>query len=157
MLAPDVLIVTQAHDPTTDYLLPYLQREGLTWCRWDPGTVPTQSAASMQFAEGHWHDFTIVLEYGEQVRLDDVGVIWYRRPSTHHAPPCSRDDPNRESHPLHQYRNALVSVRLLGMRATAYGKSTLCWSSSFDQGCPTADSGPAWLQRAAHLYGQRPL
>ena len=86
MIAPDVLIVTQAHDPTTDYLLPYLQREGLTWCRWDPGTVPTQSAASMQFAEGRWHDFTIVLDRGEQVRLDDVGVIWYRRPSTHHAP-----------------------------------------------------------------------
>src|SRR5712691_7483862 len=86
MMAPDVLIVTQAHDPTTDYLLPYLQREGLTWCRWDPGTVPTQSAASMQFAEGRWHDFTIVLDRGEQVQLGEVGVIWYRRPSTYHAP-----------------------------------------------------------------------
>ena len=86
MMAPDVLIVTQAHDPTTDYLLPYLQRAGLTWGRWDPGTVPTQSAASMQFAEGRWHDFTVVLDRGEQVRLDDVGVIWYRRPSTQHAP-----------------------------------------------------------------------
>ena len=40
----------------------------------------------MRFAEGQWHDFTIVLDGGEQVRLDDVGVIWYRRPSTHHAP-----------------------------------------------------------------------
>ena len=85
-MAPDVLIITQAHDPTTDYLLPYLQRESLTWGRWDPGTVPSQSAASMQFTEGRWHDFTIVLDRGEQVRLDDVGVIWYRRPSTHHAP-----------------------------------------------------------------------
>ena len=66
MLAPDVLIITQDNDPTTDYLLPYLQRAGLTWCRWDPGTVPTQSTASMQFAEGRWRDFTLVLDRGEQ-------------------------------------------------------------------------------------------
>ena len=72
-MAPDVLIVTQAHDPTTDYLLPYLDDEGLTWCRWDPGTVSTQSAASMQFAEGRWHDFTIVLEYGGRCGLTTLG------------------------------------------------------------------------------------
>jgi hypothetical protein len=40
----------------------------------------------MQFAEGRWHDFTLVLDRGEQVKLDEVGVIWYRRPSLQHAP-----------------------------------------------------------------------
>lgn len=86
MRAPDVFIVTQAYDPTTDYLLPYLEREGLSWRRWDPGAVPTGDAASMRFADGHWSDCLVVLEQGETIRLDDVGVIWYRRPSIHHAP-----------------------------------------------------------------------
>lgn len=89
MRAPDVFIVTQAYDPTTDYLLPYLERAGLTWCRWDPGTVPTQTAASMRFADGRWSDCTVLLEHGDTVRLDDVGVIWYRRPSIQHAPPAT--------------------------------------------------------------------
>ncbi len=86
MSAPDVLIVTQAFDPTTEYLLPYLERAGLRWCRWDPGTVPTASTASMQLVAGRWCEGTITLEDGVEVRLDDVGVIWYRRPSIQHAP-----------------------------------------------------------------------
>jgi glutathione synthase/RimK-type ligase-like ATP-grasp enzyme len=40
----------------------------------------------MQLVDGRWCDSTITLEEGAQVRLDDVGVIWYRRPSTQHAP-----------------------------------------------------------------------
>jgi len=51
-----------------------------------PGTVPTQSMASMQFDAGQWHAYTVGLENGTTLRLDEVGVIWYRRPSTLHAP-----------------------------------------------------------------------
>lgn len=83
---PDVLIVTQDADPTTDYLLPYLERAGLRWCRWDPGSLPTASTASMHLVDGRWQGQRITLADGSQVALDQVGVIWYRRPSTQHAP-----------------------------------------------------------------------
>ncbi|MGE3540452.1 MAG: hypothetical protein AB7N91_23785 [Candidatus Tectimicrobiota bacterium] len=86
MRAPDVFIVTQAYDPTTDYLVPFLAQAGLTWARWDPGSVPAHSTASMQLRDGRWTQCTVRLETGETLCLDEVGVIWYRRPSLLHAP-----------------------------------------------------------------------
>lgn len=82
----DVLIITQEPDPTTDYLVPYLERAGLRWRRWDPGAIPTTSMASMQLVAGRWQGSRVTLDDGTLVPLDEVGVIWYRRPSTQHAP-----------------------------------------------------------------------
>lgn len=86
MSAPQVLIVSEATDATVDYLVPHLERAGLSWSRWDPGCVPTRSCAGMALREGAWSSFAVVDEDGARFDLGEVGVVWYRRPSDAHAP-----------------------------------------------------------------------
>jgi glutathione synthase/RimK-type ligase-like ATP-grasp enzyme len=86
VIAPDVLILTADDDETTDYLIPRLERERLRWIRWDPGYVPTRAAIGMEFSGRNWQHFEITTNPNTRIRLDDVGVIWFRRPSPGHAP-----------------------------------------------------------------------
>ncbi|MEL6346508.1 MAG: MvdC/MvdD family ATP grasp protein [Myxococcota bacterium] len=81
----DVLVITTPDDPTTDRLLPHLEDAGMSWRRWDPGRVPTRQQAGFWMDGDRCQRFTVRGD-DTQLDLDRVGVLWYRRPSTLHAP-----------------------------------------------------------------------
>lgn len=86
MSKTDVLILTQDDDLTAEYLLPYLKEESLSWVIWDPGNVPVTSEIGFELADGIWEGFDIEISPGHSISLNDIGVIWIRRPSYYHAP-----------------------------------------------------------------------
>lgn len=82
----DVLIVTQRDDPTTDYLLPYLKKAGLSWARWDSGDLPLEATAGISIDDDGTQRVSIARTDKPNLNISDVGVVWYRRPTTQYAP-----------------------------------------------------------------------
>lgn len=79
----DVLIVTQRDDPTADFLEPTLRARGLRSARWDPGSQTLPSG--MTLGDGCWTDLRFNTDMNVY-RLNEVGTIWYRRPSRPRVP-----------------------------------------------------------------------
>lgn len=83
---PTVLVVTQPFDVTADYVVAELQQRGVPVFRCNPGDF----SRSLTFAAALGGGWTGSLQLPDRdVRLEEIGCGWYRRPTAFEFP----DDP----------------------------------------------------------------
>ncbi|MGH3924292.1 MAG: MvdC/MvdD family ATP grasp protein, partial [Pseudonocardiaceae bacterium] len=80
---PTVLVLTQSCDVTADYVVEELSRRGTPVFRCDPGDFPRTLSLAAELGGG-WTGSLRLPE--REVRLQDVGCAWYRRPSAFEFP-----------------------------------------------------------------------
>jgi len=113
-----LLIVTADDDATTDFLMPALAAEGLEVARWDPGAVPTHSLASLHWdLDGHGLGGRLSGSFGT-LELQDVGCVYYRRPSRAHARPDAAES-------IREFVNAECAAFVRGL-LSAIPAETVC-------------------------------
>jgi hypothetical protein len=75
-----VLILSRSDDEHVDRLIPELDALGQLWVRFDPGDFP--DAVELTFQLGTATNIErLMLPDGELLFLEDVGSVWYRRPT----------------------------------------------------------------------------
>jgi ATP-grasp ribosomal peptide maturase len=85
-----ILVLTQRFDPTADYVVAELNRRGAPVFRCDPGEFPATLVLAARLGDGYGLRGTLRL--GNRVlRLDEVGCVYYRRPSAFEVPDNVRD------------------------------------------------------------------
>lgn len=79
-----ILILSRADDEHVDRLVTELEMLGHTWVRFDPGDFPETAALCVSLGQGS-DGRHLMLPDGEQITLDEIGSVWYRRPTPLHA------------------------------------------------------------------------
>lgn len=75
--------MTQPFDPTVDYVVEELNRRGAPVFRCDPGEFPQRLTLTARLGEGWAGSLRLA---GRSLRLDQVGCVYYRRPSVFEFP-----------------------------------------------------------------------
>lgn len=99
-----LLILSRESDKTVEFILPELNRHNIPWLWWDPGSLPTKSSMSLNMRDGKWEgtiDTSAIIKGSSEIDVsvsnlsfaEDIGVIWYRRPTKDHA---AWETPNKE-------------------------------------------------------------
>lgn len=78
-----VLIVTQPFDVTADYVVAELHKRGVPVFRCNPGDFPRSLTLAAQLGDG-WTGSPHLPD--RDVRLDEIGCAWYRRPTAFEFP-----------------------------------------------------------------------
>jgi hypothetical protein len=75
-----ILILSRADDEHVGHLVVELEKLGQPWVRFDPGDCPDAVDVCVQLGEvakiGR-----LILQDGEQIALDEIKSVWYRRPT----------------------------------------------------------------------------
>jgi hypothetical protein len=79
-----ILILSRADDEHVERLVTELEALGHPWIRFDPGDFPETAELSACLGEGSERG-QLVLPDGEQINLDEIRSVWYRRPTPLHA------------------------------------------------------------------------
>src|SRR5262245_30796862 len=80
-----ILVLTEASDEHADHLIPQLQARGAQVARFDPADFPAEAGLSVSGAAGS--PFRATLQScGQELALEQLGAIWYRRPNPPRAP-----------------------------------------------------------------------
>jgi hypothetical protein len=77
-----ILILTQEDDPHADAVIEGLRRRGAEWFRFNPARFPSGAELSFSCTESG-NVRSLLRTPDEAVDLEQVGVVWYRRP---HSP-----------------------------------------------------------------------
>ena len=87
-----MLVLTHQFDPTADYVVEELNRRGVPVFRCNPGDFPQALNLTATLGEG----WTGSLRLGDrEVRLEDIGCGYYRRPTVFEFPP-GMSEPERK-------------------------------------------------------------
>jgi ATP-grasp ribosomal peptide maturase len=89
---PTVLVLTHTFDPTADYVVTELNRRGVPVFRCDPGEFPKRLTLAARLGTG-WVGSLCLPE--REVRLEDIGCAYYRRPTMFDLPGGLSDDVRR--------------------------------------------------------------
>jgi hypothetical protein len=75
-----VLILSRLDDEHVGRLVVKLEELGHPWIRFDPGDFPRTAVLVAQLGENA-HRQQITVSDGTQIALEDIGSVWYRRPT----------------------------------------------------------------------------
>ncbi len=81
---PVTLVLTHPFDPTADYVVNELNRRGAAVFRCDPGEFPQRLTIAATLDAACWIGALRLPE--RAVRLEDIGCVYYRRPSVFELP-----------------------------------------------------------------------
>ncbi len=81
-----LLILSRLDDEHVRLLVAELERLGHPWVRFDPGDFPAMVGLSARLGEGATGT-QLTLPNGERILLDEIGSVWYRRPTPLRADP----------------------------------------------------------------------
>ena len=90
-----ILIVTNRRDLTADFLILELQRRGAEFIRFNTEDYPREVGVTWRM-ENHRRTGRLVFSKKNEVRLDDVRSVWYRRPVPPHPDETITDPVYRE-------------------------------------------------------------
>jgi hypothetical protein len=79
-----LLILSRADDEHVERLVTELDRLGHPWIRFDPGDFPATAELSVSLGQRSGIG-QLVLPDREQIVLNEIGSVWYRRPTPVHA------------------------------------------------------------------------
>lgn len=103
MTSTKVLVLTKEFDPHVAPVAEQVRHRGFSVIRFDLADFPEQIqlAAHIGSESGGWRGPLHLHSHGESYDLDEIGAIWYRRPTLYHAPqeyaPPVREFLERES------------------------------------------------------------
>lgn len=75
-----ILILSRLDDEHVERLVAEVETLGHSWVRFDPGDFPEMVSLSALFEKGAT-DTQLTLPDGEQIMLDEISSVWYRRPT----------------------------------------------------------------------------
>jgi glutathione synthase/RimK-type ligase-like ATP-grasp enzyme len=84
-----ILILTAAEDEHADAVEAHLRIAGADYLRFDPGRFPAEATMSIR-VDGRGVTRTLTVD-GHSRDLDEVGVVWVRRPNRPQAPASAQD------------------------------------------------------------------
>jgi glutathione synthase/RimK-type ligase-like ATP-grasp enzyme len=90
-----ILILTDATDTHADHLEQKLQRRGATFRRFDPGQFPSKAEISVKYSSTGKTESQLSAG-DEQIDLESIKSVWFRRPSPSIAHEEITDDVARE-------------------------------------------------------------
>ncbi len=83
-----LLIISSSQDPTVQYMFPKMDKFKINYSLWDPGTLPSMSKAGISISNNGFSEISgsLISPDGENIDINKIGLIWYRRPGQIHAP-----------------------------------------------------------------------